>query len=515
MKKLFYIAVTLFFSNLNNIYTQTNNSKYDNAWILGYEYSSPIRYDSGVKLSFDGDTAKIDTFYMFASLGETNASICDRHGNLQFYTEGIRLFNKAHDLMPHGDTLCPGGIYEYIKNDFFGIDKVQGAIFLPFSSDSSIYKLFHLELALHNISPVFGHKLYCTTLDSKLNNGLGAIITKSKLVIQDSLTRNCITACRHANGKDWWLLIPGIYNHKYHKVLMTQDSMYHSVQVIGSLPNKGGQGQACFSPNGCYYALYQTTYDRVNSQLCIYNFNRTTGGLSNPIQIPVLDSSYLGGVAISPNSRFLYASSLFFVYQFDLWASDVAASKITVATYDGFIDPLWWGGGTAFMTAQLAPDGKIYISTPGSTHYIHVIEYPDRLGLACELRQHTIRIPRYYASAMPNFPNYRLGALQASDSCPSLISASSDAPAEAPLGLVVQPNPTTDLLHIAYYTENTTAISVAISDYTGKKLQTLSLDSAIGSLDINTSALPNGLYLCTLYDSATHRQQSVKFVVMR
>ena len=101
------------------------------------------------------------------------------------------------------------------------------------------------------------------------------------------------------------------------------------------------------------------------------------------------------------------------------------------------------------------------------------------------------------------------------DSVGCYTTATTELPTEPLEGLYLYPNPATDLLHIAYRTENTTALSVAISDYTGKKLQTLSLDPASGSLDINTSALPNGLYLCTLYDSATHRQQSVKFVVMR
>ena len=527
MKKLFYLVVTLFFGNSNNVYTQTNNSKYDNAWILGYCGECGDSGYGGTRLTFNSDTLQIDTVHTRAGMYLTNASICDRHGNLQFYTEGFRIYNKNHELMPQGDTLCPGDYYNYYATSSSGGTVYtdggiiyQGAIILPSFQDSNIYRVLHERLFFPPLELGRVDLLYCTTVDMSKNNGLGGIKSKSKIVIQqDSLANGKLTACRHANGQDWWVLVPSYKSNSYRRILVTSDSVQLlSRQSIGKATPLAG-GQACFSPNGCYYVRYGGTSIIGNigvpNDLDIYNFDRSTGLLSNPVKINFVDSAYCFGVAISPNSRFLYASSLYFVYQFDLWASDIAASKITVATYDGFIDPLWVYGKTAFSIAQLAPDGKIYISAPGGNHYIHVIEYPDRSGLACELRQHTIRLPRYYLRAMPNFPNYRLGALQASDSCPSLISASSDAPAEAPLGLVIQPNPATDLLHIAYHTENTTALTVAISDYTGKKIQTLSLDPASGSLDINTSALPNGLYLCTLYDSATHRQQSVKFVVMR
>ena len=76
------------------------------------------------------------------------------------------------------------------------------------------------------------------------------------------------------------------------------------------------------------------------------------------------------------------------------------------------------------------------------------------------------------------------------DSVGCYTTATTELPTEPLEGLYLYPNPATDLLHIAYRTENTTALSVAISDYTGKKIQTLSLDPASGSLDINTSALP-------------------------
>ena len=120
-------------------------------------------------------------------------------------------------------------------------------------------------------------------------------------------------------------------------------------------------------------------------------------------------------MAVSPNARFLYVSSYLYIYQFDLWADDIEASKETVAIYDGYAAPF----ATRFYMAQLAPDGKIYLSCSNGVDILHVIHKPNEKGLACEVEQHGIQLPTYNASSMPNFPNFRLGPLDGS-SCDTL-----------------------------------------------------------------------------------------------
>ncbi|MFN0203267.1 MAG: hypothetical protein ACKVTZ_17195 [Bacteroidia bacterium] len=63
---------------------------------------------------------------------------------------------------------------------------------------------------------------------------------------------------------------------------------------------------------------------------------------------------------------------------------------------------------------QLAPDNKIYMSCPNSVAYLHIIDYPDSLGTACSFRQHAIQLAGLNAFGIPNFPNYRLSALDGS-----------------------------------------------------------------------------------------------------
>ena len=74
-------------------------------------------------------------------------------------------------------------------------------------------------------------------------------------------------------------------------------------------------------------AVYRT------ADLDIFDFDRCTGLFSDPVNITIDDSNSLGGLAFSPNSRFLYVSSVLDVYQYDTEASDIASSMAVSYTH--------------------------------------------------------------------------------------------------------------------------------------------------------------------------------------
>ena len=53
-------------------------------------------------------------------------------------------------------------------------------------------------------------------------------------------------------------------------------------------------------------------------------------------RVAINDSAISVGVAFSPIQKYFYLSSTNYVYQFVLTASNIAASKTTVAVYDGY-----------------------------------------------------------------------------------------------------------------------------------------------------------------------------------
>src|SRR5690606_7714647 len=157
-----------------------------------------------------------------------------------------------------------------------------------------------------------------------------------------------------------------------------------------------------FSPNG-NQLIYSQGYriDKLR-YIHLFNFDRCEGNFYFQETIIENEVEFEHSIAVSPNSRLLYHFTDNSIYQYDLYADTVANSKMRVAEYDGFVDIF----GTQFSTPALAPDGKIYVNTPSTSSYLHVIENPDERGPACDVRQHAFILPAYNCRTMPNFPNF-------------------------------------------------------------------------------------------------------------
>ncbi|MBK8193439.1 MAG: hypothetical protein IPK76_09565 [Lewinellaceae bacterium] len=189
----------------------------------------------------------------------------------------------------------------------------------------------------------------------KFLGGLGKVVYKNKPVMEDTLAPSELTAVRHANGKDWWIITPQYQKPAYYVFLFTKDGIVDTLEQTIGVPYDIGGWQCIFSPDGAKFVRYGI-YDDIS----IFDFDRATGQLSNFKFIPLEEETYQGflpvfpGCAISPNSRFLYIAAQYSIYQFDLWADDIEASKQLIAIYDNFYSPY----PTTFNTMQLGPDCK-------------------------------------------------------------------------------------------------------------------------------------------------------------
>ena len=221
------------------------------------------------------------------------------------------------------------------------------------------------------------------------------------------------------------------------------------------------------------------------------------------------------GASVSPSSRFAYlgiASGK--IIQFDLQATNIKSSAITVAVYDGFQAPA--GFPTYFLMQQIGPDGKIYSSTPASTLAYHVIETPDSLGLACNVQQHAIIFPKFNKS-IPNFPNYDLGRLQGS-ACDTLLwTGSPPAPEGGEMSLRVNPNPASNYFYINYDIPTNKNLLFVLYDSFGKEVLRKTLYGTTKHLLINTSGLSDGVYYGVASSETSEGivQESVKVVVIK
>ena len=214
-------------------------------------------------------------------------------------------------------------------------------------------------------------------IDLDKNNGQGVVVQKEIPIFTDAMQAHLATACRHANGRDWWIITIKSGMGKYYKTLLNPNGFVP--QLPQTMPYINGSERkssvAYFSPNGKMYAHYNG-----EQGAWLYDFDRCTGMLYNRRLIPLFRAFRTGyaGLAFSPNSRYLYMNDDSQIAQYDLEAADVPASKIIVAEYDGFADTIGFARfNTSFFLMQLAPNGKIYGNCTGGNRYLHVIHNPN------------------------------------------------------------------------------------------------------------------------------------------
>ncbi len=388
---------------------------HDVVWLFGYE-SGP----GGTNPEFGGSVVDFNdeppiTFHadLAFNFDVTHASICDSLGNLLFYTNGVAIANYTHQIMENGDSLNPGEITW--NHTYSGLAVAQSHIILPWPEHPQQYYLFHERLELHPQLVLAVYPMYYSVIDMSQNNSLGKVLQKNVVIFKDS-THNygTMVAVKHANGRDWWILAPQLSKNIFYRVLFTPQGVVDTavLNIQPNYPMLGSNAFMTFSPDGSILARYE-----IQHGLYLYNFDRCSGTLQDtPYFLPIPDTQLGGGVAFSPNGRFLYMLSSTFVLQLDLQEPDPNLALDTVAFYDGFT---FDGLATRFFAMQRGPDGRIYFNTTNSTPFLHTIIFPNRKGDSCSVLQHQFQLPTINAFTSPYFPNYRLGPLDGSP-CDSL-----------------------------------------------------------------------------------------------
>jgi Secretion system C-terminal sorting domain len=471
-----------------------SQNKYDYNWVSSFS-------SGGNLLNFSGDSLNMEAIGPNISrTSEALACMSGKTGDFLFYTNNCTIFNKKYAVMENGEGLNPGQIQAYWCNvNPWSNPQDNSVLILPRPGDDNRFDVFHWDYESFLIgSPGSGYNFgplhfYYTTVDMSQNNGLGKVIFKNNIIIEDTLNNCALQAVRHANGRDWWLLIPEFNGNCYYKVLFDPSGPnMMDKQCIGTNWGKYATGSAEFGVNGTRYVRCDGEYG-----LNVFDFDRCDGQLSNAVHVPI-DSpgTYpLDCMSLSPSGRFAYHHYSKKIFQYDLEAVDIGASKILVATYDGFVSS---GNATDFYKSQLAPDGKIYICTSGPTYYWSVIEHPDSLGLACEVKQHSIQLPKKQYAAMPNFPNYRIGAL--SGPCDTISTGLSDMKVSQKQ-LIVAPNPSTGDFDIIL-PEGETLQKIELFDLAGKLVYTQIVDKF--NQKPTHYHLSNGFYLLKAIDKNEH-----------
>ena len=312
-----------------------------------------------------------------------------------------------------------GEIHEGEYTDSFCIDSSlsfsnrvpQSIIALPNFKYDNLYFVINKRLdriIVNDTSTIFGTKLFLNIVDMNENGGLGKVTQKHIVVLADSLESENLQAVPHANGRDWWIITPKFMSNCYFVIYLSAEGKTSiTEQCLGTeFGLDSWASQATFSPNGNKFVRFHWKYN-----LNIFDFDRCSGTLFNTQAIPFPDITFFrAGCAFSRSSRYLYTTTHTKLFQFDMQAPDIAASRTFIADWDGFNTPY----STKFYMANLALDGKVFVGCPGQHKHIHVINEPEMPGIACDFRQHAIELFTSNFWSFPNQAHTRLGPVDGS-----------------------------------------------------------------------------------------------------
>ncbi len=134
------------------------------------------------------------------------ASISDTTGNLLFYAGydndvyingggafiNGEIISHNHATMTNGDSINLSLWYHEV-------------VIITDPANNEKYYVFTIEVT--SPSPPMG--LFYSVVDMSLNGGLGEVIQKN-VQLENFKTVDCLTAIKHGNGRDWWVVFQKI-----------------------------------------------------------------------------------------------------------------------------------------------------------------------------------------------------------------------------------------------------------------------------------------------------------------
>jgi hypothetical protein len=414
--------------------------KHDNVWILGgasisdtldgYQWGTMIadfdrepfafRYDSLISLD----------------MKNTGDSYADKNGKLVMYTNGQSVHGYDHKPIPRLDTISYSTYWENFNypnylpdgsNWISGFPIEKGAMMLPSFTENQ-HVLFHFKRTNLPNDNINGHRttsLLMTEVKFDFENPRGKVIYKEKEIL-NGFFQGGYSACRHANGRDWWIIHNGEYNEAHYVFLYSPNGieLIHKFTDCNPINQRETLIQGNFSKNGKLYVTSETIGSNYDTMyLTIYNFSRETGTLNRKEFKKINPQVILYGcVEFSHSNQYLYISSGVKMFQYDITKTDILSTEKVIEEYDGSTFSYVSGSSgqqLRFSNMQLGPDGRIYCIPPGGVRSMHVIDYPDEQGVDATMIQNKYKLPCQIFNSIPSYPNYRLGPLDGS-SCDTL-----------------------------------------------------------------------------------------------
>ena len=507
MKKLIIILSCVFFPSIINAQGRTHNFLIGYTTILDSFTTSPkgrLLFDS-TSVSVIGETRKM-------AFRAAQGNISDENGNLLMVSNGCWIADATGDTMMNGGGLTPPGSFTNDWCDsFHGIPFPHSCVVLPYPDNPDKYILFH-QTGDYNLGGDVATNLMYSEIDLSMNGGLGKVTFKSQILINEPLFP-CVAACRHANGRDWWIIAFKEASNKVYKILLTPTGIDTIIpQFLNVPPASFNGGQPSFSRDGkkFVYADFWGNFGNVFHDVRLFDFDRCSGMFSNEKIIDISDSISGFGLSFSSDSRYLYASSFQHIFQMCVDSPNVAATKQIVATNDLYYSP-YPTITTNFAFMYLAANGKIYISSGNGVVDYHYINYPDSADMASDVHLHDLHLPCYSGRGNVYHPNYYLGCDTTLGCTPCYTGINEIG--QHDFKFSISPNPSNGNFKIVYLLPQNKSGILQIFDITGKQIYKQNLPQWSTLQYISLPKIANGVYQCVI--SGGNERVHKKLVVFK
>ncbi|MBP7808010.1 MAG: T9SS type A sorting domain-containing protein [Bacteroidia bacterium] len=310
------------------------------------------------------------------------ATQSDRNGNLLFYTNGTTVWDRTHSIMMNG--LAVGG----------HTSAEQSAQIIPFPNDTTKFYVFCQD----GYPTCPGTGLHYSIIDMTLNGGLGGITAPKAILLQKG-TCEWLSACKHINGTDYWVVTSDYDSTRFYSYQVS--SLGISSPIITNFPYiTSSNFKLDFNTKGdqiVFKATSQPTPTVVYNVRYLADFNQSNGVVSNFITLDSLGNN--DGTAFSPNDSLLYAFSYVptltntVLYQYNVKSPNIFQNKNIIGYFSG----------GPHIGMKLGPDKKIYCSS-GSPDSLDIIHFPNIVGTGCNFQTKALYLGgRKIRFMLPNY----------------------------------------------------------------------------------------------------------------
>ncbi|MFY9308842.1 MAG: T9SS type A sorting domain-containing protein [Bacteroidia bacterium] len=442
------------------------SQKQGNVWYFGI--------NAGLDFNSSPPTPLLDgqTYPFPYGWNEGCSSISDSSGNLLFYTNGMKVWDKNQQLMPNGDNLMGNA------------SSTQSSIIVPQPGSSQFFYVFTTDALENN----FANGLRYSIVDMCLNDTYGDITSRKNILLIDTVSERLVCV-RHSNNNDYWIVTHKFNSDAFYSFKLTNTGITDTIiSHTGTIDNLGW-GQTVISNDASKIAI--TAPSGIDGFLLLLNFDAATGIVSNEQILSIGSRGY--GLSFSPDNSKLYCSSTGIgeVYQYNLNAGNLS-SIIASKTY------LVQNAPDGYKQQKLGPDGKIYISKAGK-QYLSVIELSDSLYPICNYIDSAIYLGGQYTSF--GLPNFIAAYSYSNNSSACLALTDKTLTHETLSALTVYPNPfkhTTTIQSLEVLQNATLTIFNSLGQITQQKQNIFGQ-----SISIARGDLLDGMYFFTLQNRNT------------